>query len=498
MATLTDLSAFGPKHIGTAANLQARQYVQSRFGEAGLKNVHTESFDFPRWSLDSSRFSVSVDGATTMPGYDVFEASGSGQADGAVVWCNTAHPSDLASLDLTGKVALVVRDDSYHRSAQYLNVTQAGAVAMLYISQSPSNLRQVGSVRFDWEAEGGIPAITVGEDDGNAIQAAVAGGHTVTASIDVATSSTPSMGANVVGTVPGKSSAEIVLGAHYDTWFDGATDNGSGVAELLALAERYAHAGRPEYTLVFVAYDGEEVALYGGYAFLRAHDIVAHEQVLAYLNFETPSALDPSLIGLGSSNQPVLQNALNDAGELTASYPLIVGLEVVAQVLGGIIPTDNHGMDRSWLPTVSTAVNGPYYHTDEDTPDKVDLPLLAQSTDGFVTALDLLLADATTGFAVVDTKLWRVTTTVGTGDPLGVTVLVTDGTGAAMAGATVSGRLLVDDFTDAGSTMATTDATGHAQLTFGAGQAQAGSGSRFVHVTAGMDYPLCERITALP
>ena len=51
----------------------------------------------------------------------------------------------------------------------------------------------------------------------------------------------------------------IVIGAHYDSVFGspGANDNGSGVAAVLALAQRFASA-KPKQTLRFVAFVNEE------------------------------------------------------------------------------------------------------------------------------------------------------------------------------------------------------------------------------------------------
>jgi aminopeptidase YwaD len=498
--TLMELAAFGNKHVGTDAGAATATYLVGRMKQLGLADVHLESFQFPRQDVTASSLSVSIDGAASTPGFDVFEASGAGHADGAVVWCNTAKDDDLKNLDLTGKVALVVRDPNFHRAAQYHNVTQKGAVAMLYLSIAPGNLRQVGSVRLTFEGAGTIPAVTIGADDGATIQSAVMAGKTVRATIDVQATSTPAVGNNVVGRIAGRQEGEIVLGAHYDTWFTGSTDNGSGVAELLALAGLRAHAGRPRYTLVFVAYDGEEVALYGGYAFLRKHHVVDKEPLLAVLNFETPSAKSATLLGLGRSNQPVIDTALQGAG-LGFIYTLYAGLELVAELLGGIIPTDIQGTYRSGVPTVSTAVTGPYYHTTEDTPDKVDLSLLADSTDGFNSALTALLADDTAGFAVPDPKLWTAAVTVApraAGDAVQVAATVRDGSGAAQAGAAASAMLLVDDFFLAGSASGTTDGSGQVTFSFTAAQASQGAGNRYLHVTAGTTYPLVEQIVAVP
>jgi Zn-dependent M28 family amino/carboxypeptidase len=497
MKSLQDLAAFGKKHVGTDGAKQAADYLVDRFKKLGLSDVHTETFQFPRWDLMSSSMTISIDGAAMTPGFDVFEASGSGHADGQLVWCNTAKDEDLVGVDLTGKIALVVRDPNFHRSAQYKNVGDKGAVAMLYLSIAPSNLRQVGSVRFTWEGAGSIPAITIGADDGALIKDAVMAGKNVRAVIDTSVANSNAVGANVLGKIAGERPEEIVIGAHYDTWFAGSTDNGSGVAELLALAERRMKKAKPRYTLVFVAYDGEEVALYGGYDFLRKHKVVTPDPILAVLNFETPSAKQASLLGLGRSNLPILDSSLQDAG-LGFLYTVYAGLELVAELLGGIIPTDIQGIYRSGVPTVSTAVTGPYYHTTEDTPDKVDLQLLAESTDGFDDALDRMMKGELADFAKVDDKVWTAAAVTTPGDPVLVTLTVRDGSGVSQPNVPAHATLLVDDFFLAGQADGITDAEGVVQFAFPASVATMGKGNRFVHFGAGPKYPMVEKVLALP
>src|SRR5262249_57119659 len=117
----------------------------------------------------------------------------------------------------------------------------------------------------------------------------------------------------------------IVVGAHYDTWFAGATDNGAGVAAVLALAERFRARPQPRYCLRFVAYDGEELALYGGYDFLRRH---GGDPILVVLNLESPAAKGASVPGLAHSQQPALRQALR-AARPDRQYGTYLGIELV-------------------------------------------------------------------------------------------------------------------------------------------------------------------------
>lgn len=87
-------------------------------------------------------------------------------------------------------------------------------------------------------------------------------------------------GTNVVGFVAGSDSRKlIVITAHFDhvgigspingdSIFNGADDNASGTAALIALAE-YFKKNRPKHSMIFVALDGEEMGLQGARALVR-------------------------------------------------------------------------------------------------------------------------------------------------------------------------------------------------------------------------------------
>jgi aminopeptidase YwaD len=498
--TVEDLATFGQKRVGTEGGAKAGAYVADRFQKLGLVPVE-ETFSFPRFDVVSSSVEVRLGAGSPEPiGHDVFEASGSGHADADVVFVGAARNDDLAGKDLTGKIALVERDKFFHRSAQLDSVRKAGAVAMLYVSIAPDNLRQVGSVRHSWESQVAIPSVTIGGVDGARLKDAVMAGTTLHAVIDVVASITPATGKNIVARIEGSEpdKREIVIGAHYDTWFIGSTDNGSGVAALLALAERRLKRDKPAQTIVFVAYDGEEVALYGGYDFLRRHRVVTPEKITAVLNLELPSAKGAPTYGLAHSTIPGFDEILRDA-ELNEIYTFYVGMKTVPALFGGGIPTDIQGIYRSGVPTATTAVDSPYYHTTADTPDKVDVDLLARATDRFDRAVDGLLAVGPTCCTEADIDLWKATATASTtGGSVFVTATVTDSAGAPQANTKVSATLLYDDFTHASSQSGTTDGNGTVTILFPVDVTPPGAQKRWVHVTAGLDFPLVEQVVSVP
>jgi hypothetical protein len=208
------------------------------------------------------------------------------------------------------------------------------------------------------------------------------------------------------------------------------------------------------------------------------------------LNLECPAAIQPDVAAVMHSNQPKLDAALVAAG-MRSIYSIYGGLDLVAMLFGGIIPTDIQGVYRGGTPAVTTAVDYPYYHTVRDTPDTVDLQLLAASTDGFddaITNIDKLSAD---DLNVADPTLWTTAAVLAPGG-IGAQVTIRDGKGVPQAGITVRASYLVDDFTLADRGEAVTDANGVATVMVQT--TDKSHPNNFLHVTAGPSYPLVETI----
>ncbi len=499
--TLGDLAGFGNKHAGTDSGVQAGNYLLTRWQQAGLVDVRFETFSFPAFDVSSSNLAVTIAGASVPMAHEVFAYSGAGHADADVVFVGTGHPADYAGKTVAGKIVMVQRDPYFHRQSQFELVAQNGGVAMLYLSTSPNDLIQVGTVSEPEDGLGVIPSVTVGADDGQKMIDALNGGQTVHATIDVSASINPAQGRNVIGRLPGTDpgGAYFVVGAHYDTWFTGSVDNGTGIAATLAVAEDLAARGGRRLGIVFVAYDGEELGLFGGYDYLRKHVVVGNEPMLGFFNFEMPANDDDAVKAIAHTTGSPIDGALTDSG-LRSVYALYAGLEAVPPLFGGIIPTDIQGMYWYGLQGMTTACDSPYYHTVQDTLDKVDTGMLAGAVVRFEAALDELDGSPPASFAAHDPHVWQpaVTTTNDAAGNLVVNVTAKDATGATQGNAAVSAWVDVDDFTRASLKSATADANGNASFTFSPSDLVKGAGSRWLHVTAGQTYPLAEVIRALP
>lgn len=91
-------------------------------------------------------------------------------------------------------------------------------------------------------------------------------------------------GRNIVVSVDGKSSKQVIVGAHYDG--DGIGDNGSGLALLLATAVGLVGREMP-YSVKYVFFDNEEIGLFGADAYAKSMSETEIQNTLFMINMDS-------------------------------------------------------------------------------------------------------------------------------------------------------------------------------------------------------------------
>jgi Zn-dependent M28 family amino/carboxypeptidase len=130
-------------------------------------------------------------------------------------------------------------------------------------------------------------------------------------------------GTNLIGFLKGKTDDAIVISAHYDhvgvnnsMIYNGADDNASGVSVLLGIAE-YFKVHKPHNTLLFIAFDAEEMGLQGAYAFLK-DPVISRKSIIMNVNLDMVSHNDKSeLYAVGTFKTPILKEIIEDADDNT-------------------------------------------------------------------------------------------------------------------------------------------------------------------------------------
>jgi Zn-dependent M28 family amino/carboxypeptidase len=201
----------------------------------------------------------------------------------------------------------------------------------------------------------------------------------------------------------------IVVGAHYDTvpGSPGANDNATGVAAVLALARRFARRPRPR-TIRFVAFVNEEPpwfqteamgsVVYATQARRRGDRISAmlSLETIGYFSSEPGSQRYPAPLGLlfpdtgnfvglvaNGRSAGLLRRALRAFRARTA-FP--VRGAAVPGAIPGVGWSDHWSFWRAGYPALMVTDTAPYrypwYHTAQDTPDRISPEKLARVVDG--------------------------------------------------------------------------------------------------------------------
>lgn len=95
---------------------------------------------------------------------------------------------------------------------------------------------------------------------------------------------------DVIARIPGSSAPGewVIRGNHHDAWVNGAQDPLSGLtaelAEARALGELVKQGWKPQRTIVYCAWDGEEPALIGSTEWAEEHAAELQRRAVAYIN----------------------------------------------------------------------------------------------------------------------------------------------------------------------------------------------------------------------
>jgi Zn-dependent M28 family amino/carboxypeptidase len=209
-------------------------------------------------------------------------------------------------------------------------------------------------------------------------------------------------GRNVIGVLPGRDpvrrNQSVIVGAHYDHLglgefgsldpdstgkvHNGADDNASGAAALIAIAARLA-AAPPARTVIFIAFSGEELGLLGSSYYVR-EPVSPLGTTMAMVNLDMVGRLrNRRLIVYGTSTArefPALLDSLN----------WYAGFDLKEQG-DGYGPSDQSSFYAAGRPVLHlfTDLHEDYHRTTDDW-QKINVVGLRQVTDftvGLVTAL---------------------------------------------------------------------------------------------------------------
>ena len=301
-ATLRELTErYSPRESATDQELEAALHLRERLDDLGYD---TSLQDF---GVSLLRADVQVDtaagGAPYSPGAIPISMSIHGSANGVLADAGRGFEDDIPGGGLEGRIALIERGTiTFEEKVD--RVADAGAVgAIVYNNEE-------GLFRGTFTRESRIPAVAVSRSDGENLLALLEQ-NDVEATVSVGVVESPSR--NVIADMPGTAGdgRTVIVGAHYDTVADteGASDNGSGVATVLTLAEHVGERGYP-FDVRIILFGSEEIGLFGSQHYVANMSAEEIESTIAMLNFDAFG----SGTTLDVSGDPELVAAASESG----------------------------------------------------------------------------------------------------------------------------------------------------------------------------------------
>ena len=218
-------------------------------------------------------------------------------------------------------------------------------------------------------------------------------------------------GINFHALVPGSMHPErfIVVSAHYDHLgiqngdiFNGADDNASGTAALLALADWFSR-NLPRHSLLFAAFDAEEMGLQGARAFIQ-NPPVPLNRIVMNVNLDMVSRSEAGeLYAAGAYHYPFLTPLLEETA--AASFiSLLMGHDRPDLPPGEdwTMASDHGPFHQIGIPFVYFGVEDhPDYHTPGDVVEDIMQDFYIEAVE---TILDFILLADRRGERIMDAR----------------------------------------------------------------------------------------------
>jgi hypothetical protein len=392
---------------GTSGDEAGQQWLISKFKQIGLTDVHAQDLPLPpqwlpkSWEVTANGGGKTLHLASAQP---VGSTPGTPQGglDLEAVYVGLGSPADFAGKDVRGKAVFVF---SVALPGMWYNTgttegglklaEEKGAAAIFDVILSPGNttieLYPTGNT---------VPTFSMGMEDGYAMRDLIAlapAGRAPHVKVALDVQMVPNLKtATIWGTLPGMTDEKIYVVAHRDAWFEGATDDASGQATQLGIAEYFAKIPKQKRrrTIVFLGTTGHHSnsGTPSGKWIVDHHDEVFSKTALLINCEHTATTQTYMMRGVirvsNSTNEAnlwylngsarlndIAVKAFREFGEPTYAQP-------------ERIPMGEIGSFYKFAPSLQVLDVGMFAHSDKETPDMVPWTGLEAITRAFAKIID--------------------------------------------------------------------------------------------------------------
>jgi hypothetical protein len=395
---------------GMPSGAETQKWVEERFKEIGVPTetkMIPDPQDIPKsWevSVTANSKTIKLDSSQPIIDFPTFMPSEKGDEELDTVWVGLGQASDFIGRDVRGKAVFIYSiptPSSLVQSAMWMGpvarAQRAGAKAIIVDLAIPGNMHYVshmnGALRnFK------VPIFTIGDTDGANVETmhAMANGSGVKTHLRWEVEHHPELQEGVIiGKLPGTTDENIVMIAHTDGYFQGATDDGAGTAALLGTAEYFAKLPKEKRrrNMYFVALPDHHGGDYGG-KWMHENFQAIFAKTAVLLNSEHVAAMNAVWDRPWGTN---VEPSLIPTNGAAPSWWGVYGSELLAQIVRDDyalfgVPTQIAGGGSAGqlariqfdAPSFYLHNKGVFYHSDADVPGVVPEGALRNAVQAFV------------------------------------------------------------------------------------------------------------------
>ncbi len=401
------------RNSGTEEERAAFDYVRSKLDEYGLRTTLLEHPALISYPLESS-LSVVDGGGNVLTEYASLGTAFSTSVDSLeaqVVDLGFGTPADYAAQDVHDKIVLL---NGLATPTAVYAAEQAGAIGQIFINDDHLHYMIVTSIWGTPTPESAeripaTPSLSVVEQDGQDLRARIAAGPVhvrIHSHVFMDWQQTPIL----VGELDGRHGDDFVLfSGHLDSWEVGAMDNGSANATMLEVSRLLAqHPDQLFRGLRVVFWSGHSHGRYSGSTwYADNHWEELHDRCVAHVNIDSTGARGATFYGsfpanleLGPFGEAVVRahtgqnpqaRRMSRAGDMSFNG---IGIPALFMSLSQVPFSDD---DTDYVSLAFGKLIGGkmpwWWHTSEDTIDKVDPDVLLLDTQIYVSTLWRLCHD---------------------------------------------------------------------------------------------------------
>ncbi len=367
----------GNRPAGTEQEQQAAQYMASQMDKYGL-SVETVNFPAIAWDYDHAELQVSIGDKWRQSACQPLAHSPSTPPDGIeapVVSLGTGTECELRGKDLEGKIGFIFGTGG-DEPGTLKRLCDSGLVALLFVDDRlPMPWCVQMGLAAGWIDLLTIPAASVAYTEGWEI----AKMREPMARLNLQTRTWEAESQNVIGSfrAQDESLPPLVLTCHHDSVSlgEGAEDNGSGMAVILAVAEALGQ-GRPPRPIKMISCGWEENLSEGSRQYV-ASDLDRAAKTAMVINIDSVGCwMGHNIVHVvGDDSLKQWTEDKLDEADFCA--------EVIKKVspYSDMFPFNLVGTPSVWFYRCNLGETRYYHHSAEDTLDKISFEVLADTAN---------------------------------------------------------------------------------------------------------------------